>query len=101
MEAWSCCLVCLLMANWARVLGVPVSIAQGGRRSADHSRLRSSTAWSRLSATMWIAVVAGAAGGDLGHCASAAVRGEKVDPVVPRLFHGDKPPRRRPEAASS
>jgi hypothetical protein len=28
-------------------------------------------------------------------------RGEKVDPVVPRLFHGDKPPRCRPQAASS
>ena len=28
-------------------------------------------------------------------------RGEKVDPVVPRLFHGDKLPRRRPKAASS
>jgi integrase len=28
-------------------------------------------------------------------------RGEKVASVVPRLTHGDKPPRRRPQAASS
>jgi hypothetical protein len=33
--------------------GCPVSIAQVWRRSTDHSRPRSSTAWSRLSATTW------------------------------------------------
>ncbi len=35
------------------VVGVPVSMAQRGRRSVDQSRRRSSTAWSRLSATTW------------------------------------------------
>ena len=39
------------------VAGVPESMAQRARRSTDQSRVRSSTAWSRSSATTWTVLV--------------------------------------------